>query len=1075
MFHRRLPTAVLTAFALSVVAHAQTSQTSGALRGIVKERNGKVISGASVRVSNLETGAGRTVRSAAAGDYTFPLLPSGTYEVLVSAPGYKPVKENVRVTLGNSVTLNPTLEASEVGAVVEVVATASSVDTKQVSTVTTLEQDLVQSIPLVTRNFTDVAKLAPGVTAGSGSPARLVVEGGRQIFNAIQIDGASNNSAFFNEQRGGVYTPFIFGADTIKELQVVTNGFDTQYAQAGATINAITKGGTNEVTGSALYQMRKTAWTESSERPPYGGAAAAPRTNDSENINFNIGGPLVKDKLFYFFGVERYTKKITANPNATTTSTTAAGMSAGDLTTFLASPLGGIITNRSGLTLAQEFGNPGAGIPAHPYPMSNTNTVYFGRIDWVASQNHRFVFRANFQDMKDTLQNTSASPNNAESNNIPTRVQSISWVLEANNIWTPELFTESRLQLAREARPMTGNAAPGTPAIAIPTSGTNMSFGTKTSTPRESNELTTQFFSATTWAHGDLQIKGGVDLLRVDEDNQFFQNNAGSWRFDTYGGGTAWATGAIGGTTPGGITYAGAVSPFNGRIPMKTSTDGFFGQVQYSGLFNKQLTLTAGFRHNKQTFSNNPRPNPNFKGLDQGFGGSTTDPRLAFSFDVDGKGKTVIRGGYGVFTSPTPLLLHSNTMTGNGQIITNYSYSLYNNPANPQLQAASQALFNTGLLSASNLISGTSLRKLTDAELAQIATLTYVNGAGQTVPMFSAGASPTSLWDPNNKLSQSKKLNLGVERDLGNNLVVGISGTYVKYEHLQRFENINLGQLDSTGTLITGGHYNDGYASSNNAWTTATRPGYAVIAGRRVDFGPAATVPGNPVGGFSDVYLVKTDGYGFYRGVSLTAKKTWNDRTGLIANATWSRSQDTGSFERGTYTSASTDFTSELGGSQTSNPQDPASNFGYGDSDRRLVANMVFYFPLGENLDVAIRGLYQSGLPYSAYYSQDQNGDNMANHFQTGHTRNDQRQPNYQQFDVRVTRAFKITKRFQVETILDIYNVLNKPDFFVASSNYKVDTKNSAGTIVPNTSYGLLTQVDRTKSREVQLGIRLKY
>ncbi|MFZ1375589.1 MAG: carboxypeptidase regulatory-like domain-containing protein [Geothrix sp.] len=1062
MHFRRPSIAVLTAFSLCVVAHAQTSQTSGALRGTVKDRGGKAISGASIRVANLETGAGRTVRSTATGDYSFPLLPSGVYEVLVSAPGFKPVKENIRVTLGNSVTLSPTLEASDVGAVVEVVAAAGTVDVKQVSTVTTLEQDLVESIPLVTRNFTDVAKLAPGVTAGSGSPARLVVEGGRQIFNAIQIDGASNNSAFFNEQRGGVYTPFIFGADTIKELQVVTNGFDAQYAQAGATINAITKGGTNEVTGSALYQLRKTAWTESSDRPPFGGSPASARTNDSENINFNIGGPLVKDKLFYFVGVERYTKKITANPIATTTSA-AAGMTAGDLTTFLASPLGGIITNRSGLTLAQEFGNPGAGIPAHPYPMSNTNTVYFGRLDWVASQNHRFVFRVNFQDMTDTLQNTSANPNNAESNNIPTRVQSVSWVIEANNIWTPELFTESRLQLAREARPMTGNAATGVPAIAIPTSGTNMSFGTKTSTPRESNELTTQFFSATTWAHGDLQVKGGVDLLRVDEDNQFFQNNAGSWRFDTYAGATAWATGTLAAGTPGGITYAGAVSPFNGRIPMKTSTDGFFGQVQYSGLFDKRLTLTAGVRHNKQDFSNNPRPNPNFKGLDQGFGGTTTDPRLAFSFDVDGKGKTVIRGGYGVFTSPTPLLLHSNTMTGNGQIITNYSFALN------KTSAGNLALFNSGLLSATNLLGGTSLRKATDSELAAIAT------SG----LFTAGASPTSLWDPNNKLSQSKKLNLGVERDLGNNLVVGISGTYVKYEHLQRFENINLGQYDSydpaTG-VVTAGYYNDGYATGINRWSTATRPGYAVIAGRRVDFGPAATVPGNPVGGFSDVYLVKTDGYGFYRGLSVTAKKTWNDRTGLIANATLSRSQDTGSFERGTYTSASTDFTSELGASLTQNPQDPASNFGYGDSDRRVVANLVFYFPVGENLDVAIRGLYQSGLPYTAYYSNDLNGDNMANHVLAGHTRNDQRQPSYQQFDVRVTRAFKLTKRFHVDAILDIYNILNKPDFNVASANYKAGALNTTtNAFTPNTTYGYLTTVDRTKSREVQLGIRLKY
>ncbi|MCE1203458.1 MAG: carboxypeptidase regulatory-like domain-containing protein [Holophagaceae bacterium] len=1058
MLLRRTPIAVLTAFALSVVAHAQTSQTSGALRGTVKDRGGKAISGASVRVTNLETGAGRTVRSAAAGDYTFPLLPSGTYEVLVSAPGFKPVKENVRVTLGNSVTLSPTLEASEVGAVVEVVAASNTVDTKQVSTVTTLEQDLVQSIPLVTRNFTDVAKLAPGVTSGAGT--RLVVEGGRQIFNAIQIDGASNNSAFFNEQRGGVYTPFIFGADTIKELQVVTNGFDAQYAQAGATINAITKGGTNEVTGSALYQMRKTAWTESSERPPYGTTGAAPRTNDSENINFNIGGPLVKDKLFYFVGVERFTKKITANPNPLLANGSAtSGNDAAGFTAFANSPLAGVVTNRSGLTFLQELGNPNTGVAAHAYPMENTNTVYFGRLDWVASPNHRFVLRSNFQDMTDTLQNTSANKNNAESNNIPTKVQSISWVLEANDIWTNELYTESRLQFAREARPMRNNAAPGVPSMVITNPGNRMAVGTKTSTPRESNELTTQFFSATTWNHGDLQLKGGVDLLRVDEDNQFFQNNAGSFTFNSYAVAAAWATNTLTAATPGlttsaGINYAGAISAYNGRIPMKTSTDGFFGQVQYSGLFSKRLTLTAGFRTNKQTFSDNPHPNPNLKGLDQGFGGSTTDPRLAFSFDVNGDGKTVIRGGYGSFTSPTPLLLHSNTMTGNGQIITNYSLNLRSNSTASIFNAYSTG----GALGAANLISGTTMRNLTSAELQGLNSV----------------SSPTSVWDPANKLSQSKKVNLGLEHDLGNKLVLGVSATYVKYEHLQRFENINLGQLDGAGVLIAGGYYNDGYASGNNAWSTATanRPGHATVGGRNLNFLPGTGLPGsNPIGGFDNVYLVKTDGYGDYRGISFTAKKNWDDRTGLIANATWSKAKDTGSFERGTYTSNTGDYTGELGASLTPDPQSPASNYGYGDSDRRLVANVVFFFGFGENTDVALRGLYQTGLPYTAYYGTDPNGDGMINNIAAGHTRNDQRQPNYYQIDLRVTHAFKISKRFQVEGILDIYNLLNRPDFNVPSAGYAVTTNGG----VANAAYSQLAAVDSNKSREVQLGIRLKY
>jgi hypothetical protein len=923
-----------------------------------------------------------------------------------------------------------------------------------------------------------MAKLSPGVV--SGQNGRLAVEGGRQIFNAIQIDGASNNSAFFNEQRGGVYTPFIFGADTIKELQIVTNGFDVQYAQAGATVNAVTKTGTNEFGGSALYQIRRTSWSARPQAIPYdpnhtfNTPTNLRRFNDSENVNFNVGGPIIQDKLWYFVGVERFQKKITANPiptfvgpsrfladGVTANPAYVAGMGPQDFNALVSSPLGNVVTNRSGLTLAQELGNPGLGIAPHPYPMENTNTVYFGRLDYAMSENHRFVLRCNYQTMDDTLFNTSANQNNAESNNIPTRVTSISWVAEANDIWTNELFTESRLQFAREARPMRNNSVVGVPSLEVPTSSSFMAFGTKTSTPRESNENTLQLFSATTWNHGDLQIKGGFDLMKVDVDNQFFQNNAGRFQFATYGAAAAWANGTLNlptsgvGSDPGNvgaITYSGAVSSYGGRIQMWTKTEGFFGQVQYSGLLDKRLTLIAGLRSTNQSFSDNPAGNPNFKGLDQAHGASAIDPRLAFSYDLDGKGKTVLRGGYGSFTSPTPLLLHSNTMTGNGQIITNYSFAL------DRANASKLAIFNgvptglpgstVGLLGVANLINGTAMTKATDANLAAIAA------SG----IYSSGASPTSLWDPENKLSRSKKVSLGLEHEYANNLVLGVSATYVKYENLQRFENINLGQ-------VGGQAYNDGYAPGIDLWNGA-RPNNAVIRGRAVDFRPGAAAPGNPVGGFSDVYLVKTDGWGDYKGLSFTAKKTWNEKTGLIANVTYAKAHDTGSFERGTYTSANTNFSSELGASLTPNPQDPGSNQGYGDSDRRWVINAVAYFPIIWGIEGSVRGLYQSGLPYSAYLATDPNGDNMFNHFAPGHTRNDLRQPGYTQFDVRLSRNFKIYGKVNVEGIIDIYNLFNRAEFNVVSPN---------GNIITNAAFGQLGNVNKERTRELQLGVRVKF
>ena len=1056
--NRRFTTLTLTALACATVASAQTSSTAGAVRGVIKDKGGKTLASTSVLLRNRDTGLTRTATSNALGEYHIGLLPVGNYELTVTATGMGTVKNsNIQVLLGQSAVANFSLDKAEASAVVEVISVAAGVDTKQINVMTSVDAAVIEAVPLVSRNFTDMAKLSPGVV--SGANGRLAVEGGRQIFNAIQIDGASTNSAFFNEQRGGVYTPFIFGADTIKELQIVTNGFDVQYGQAGATINAVTKTGTNDFFGSALYQIRRTSWSAKPKAVPFdpNGTFNTPtnlqRFNDSTNVNFNVGGALVKDKLWYFVGVERFHKSITANPNPTSI-TSAVGMTQTDFNNLVASPLGQVLTNRNGLTLAQELGNPGAGIAPHAYPMENTNTVYFGRLDYALNENHRFVLRTNYQTMKDTLLNTSANANNAESNNIPTITNSISWVVEANDIWTNELFTESRLQIAREARPMRNNSVAGVPSLEVPTSASFMAFGTKTSTPRESNENTLQLFSATTWNHGDFQVKGGIDLMKVDVDNQFFQNNAGRFQFGTYGAGAAWANGTLGNlnTLPippnpdnnklNSITYSGAVSAFNGRINMWTKTDSLFGQVQYSGLFDKRLNLTAGLRSTNQSFSNNPAPNPNFQGLDQANSAKAIDPRLAFSFDLDGKGKTVIRGGYGTFSSPTPLLLHSNTMTGNGQIITNYSFSL--NRAN----AANLALFNSGLLSAGNLINGSAMRKLTDAELSTVAGL----------PVFTAGSSSTSLWDPENKLSRSKKFSVGVEHDYGNNLVLGMTATYVKYENLQRFENINLGQ-------VGGQAYNDGYAPGIDLWNGA-RPNFANIRGHRVDFNKGTVTPGNPIGGFSDVYLVKTDGWGFYRGLSVSAKKTWNDKTGLIANLTYSKAQDTGSFERGTYTSANSNFSSELGASLTPNPQDPSSNFGYGDSDRRWVLNVVAYFPIIWGIEGSMRGLYQSGLPRSAYVATDLNGDGIQNHFAPDHTRGDLRQPGYTQVDLRLSRMFKIYGKLEIEGIIDIYNVLNKADYSVRSPN---------GYIVTNAEFGQLGNVSKDKTRELQLGIRAKF
>ncbi|HEX7552143.1 MAG TPA: hypothetical protein VF378_01210, partial [Geothrix sp.] len=134
-------------------------------------------------------------------------------------------------------------------------ASVFSLDTTQINSVTAIDSELVESIPLNGRDFTNLVQLTPG--AAPTDVGTTFMEGARGIQNNLTIDGASYNSGFVGEQRGSTRIPFTFGADTIKELQIITNAYDAQYGNAaGAVISAVTKSGTNEFGGSTLYQIR---------------------------------------------------------------------------------------------------------------------------------------------------------------------------------------------------------------------------------------------------------------------------------------------------------------------------------------------------------------------------------------------------------------------------------------------------------------------------------------------------------------------------------------------------------------------------------------------------------------------------------------------------------------------------------------------------------------------------------------------------------------------------------------------------------------------------------------------------
>ena len=1009
--NRRLTLLSLTALACATVASAQTSSTAGAVRGVVKEKGGKALAGVSLSLRNRETGLARTATSNAQGEYHIGLLPVGAYELTVTAPGMRTLKDaNVQVSLGQNTIANFNLDKAEASAMVEIVASSATLDTAQVNSVTAVDQKLVESLPLAGgRDFTALVQLTPGSVYDSDNN-RVSMEGARGIQNNLTIDGASYQSNFFGEQRGSTRIPFAFGADTIKELQVITNAFDAQYGNAaGAVINAVSKSGSNDLTGSALYQVRPESLVAKIKPVPYdprgttNTEVARTKKFSQTQFNLNVGGPIIKDKLHFFVGVETYKYKEDFTPNFAVSAT--GGNSLANFTPFLTT-FGGLVVGNNGRTLSQEAGLT--------YTNDRTNTVYFGRLDWTINENHRATLRVNAQDWKSengtTSFTSSFAPTTGQTQQGLEKNSGLSWVVELNSVFGSNLVNEARIQRAIERRPRFANTT------ASPEFQVNSGFtaGQNNFLPNGLDEYSWQVIDNLTWTQGDWMVKGGVDLQFFDFANTFFRYQNGSFQWGSYLVANRWAAGTL--TATDSLTYVGAYSNYGGTIAYKSKLFAAYVQGQYQGLLDRRLLLSLGLRLTREDQPDNPRPNAQFGGLDQASDTTATDPRFGFTYDLKGDGRTLIRGGYGWFSSPNPSLTVSNTMNSNGN--TTSTYFIRNSAAN-------LALFNTGGLSYAQRVSGSTLSKLDPALLAGLGS---ASRTGQ-------------VWDAENDMAVAKRAALGVEHAYNNGLKLGLQGVYAKFENLQYFVNINLTQ---TGAPV-GAYYNDGYALPGvNAFSTATRPGRAMVRGKMMDFT-----------NFGDVFLSRNDGTGTYKAIILTASMRKESGWGFSTSATWSKAEDNNSNERTT--------ASATANSNSNNPADPLATVSYSDNDRPFRFVFAGYFPVYWGIQGAVNLSYTSGAPYSAIATADLNGDGGRNDFMAGTIRNGFRQPSVKAFDLRFNREFKFSQRFQLEAFMDIFNAFNW-------ANQRTTITSGQ----PTADFGFINLPDRN-TREVQLGVRAKF
>ncbi len=671
---------LLAALSLS----AQTFR--GTILGTVTDPSGAVISGAKVSAKNVGTGLERTAQTSADGSYSIPELPIGTYTVSVSQTGFQTfVATGVTVDVATERRVDAALKAGEVSSVVEVAGDLlPQVETTSAELGGTLTAETIESLPVNGRDYQKLIYLNPGV-AGSpdqisdspGSYGTFSMNGSRGRSNNFLLDGTDMNDGYRNDpaiNEAGVFgdPATILPLDAVAELRVLSN-YEAEYGRnSGAVINIVTKSGTNAWHGSLLEYFRSGKLGARN----YFNFAPDPKSPFNNNqFGGALGGALIKDKTFFYADYEGQRENgaqagTTCVPDPTVIAATEASIVAG----------GGTVNPVTSALLARnpwpKPNIPGVATSITGCSASNlsTSTSFFnrvdsfiGKIDQNFNANNMLTGRYYFGDSSQSFPFAQLAGGLLPGFNTttPTRVQLIALsyvkVVNSNQVNEARLgwnrFVEGFFPQDKSFNPNsigldTGVGAydGGLPAIsfdgALSTESSFSQIGATTSIPRNRVDSNWHFVDNYSWKSGKHDVKFGYEFRRTTIMQVIDHNFRGTLSFSDL-------SSFLQGIPDGGNQVAG-----DSRRHTFQNSDGLF--VQDSFRATARLTLNYGVRwdyfgvtgeKNGLFYTFNPANGGSNDPTGQLYGKDFNNfaPRLAFAYDVTGKGKTVVRGGWGLF------------------------------------------------------------------------------------------------------------------------------------------------------------------------------------------------------------------------------------------------------------------------------------------------------------------------------------------------------------------------------------------------------------------------------------------
>ena len=649
----------MAVFALLAASSLFAQATTGNIAGTVSTASDKsVLPGVTIEAIHVPTGARYDTVSGANGRFVIPnVRVGGPYKVTATLEGFKSTTTNLpEVRLGETAEVPISLALAAVTEAITVTASTDAIiNPSRTGSTSSVSTEQIQTLPTVNRQLQDFARTNPYVvTSLTGDGTFMTIAGRNNRYNNIQIDGAVNNDLFglaASGTPGGQAGTQPVSLDAIQQIQILISPYDVrQSGFTGGGLNAVTRSGTNDFEGSLFGTKRDPSYV--------GKGPFDTKIGDftQDQYGGRLGGPILKDKLFFFFSGESNKRK---DPN---------GTSADGSTGIIYNPgtSGPDAAAVAALMTSKYNYDPGS---LGDLIFNTTSKLYFGRFDANLGASTNLTLRHNYVDASQDNPPSSFSRNTTRFY-FPTNIylfpsKTHSTVAQANSVFGANFFNEGRVgfQTIREHRETpvifpTVEIGPGGERAGTMQLGTERFSG--------ANALNQDILEIT----DDFTINRGAHTLVVGTHNELFkfsnlfiQDFYGYYHFANFAGLQAG--------TPD-IYRIGFATGADPRRPTN------FKAAEYSLYANDQwhlsqgLTLTFGMRADKPHYNTTPSFNPSVL---SSIGFTTAaipsektvwEPRAGFNWDIGNTGKQQLRGGIGVFQGRTPFVWISNNFGNTG-------------------------------------------------------------------------------------------------------------------------------------------------------------------------------------------------------------------------------------------------------------------------------------------------------------------------------------------------------------------------------------------------------------------------